>query len=241
MKLINGECIAELKTINAKSVDLILTDLPYGTTACKWDTVIPFDQMWAAIDHILKPNGCCIFTGCQPFTSLLITSRLDMFKYNLIWKKPQGVDPFMAKIRPLNNIEEIMIFAKGKTTYNPIRSKGKPYTVKAQVESRVIETINATIASPLRVNTGSRLPTRVLEFKQERGLHPTQKPVELMEYLIKTYSNEGEMVLDMTMGSGTTGVAAINTNRDFIGIELDGKYFDIASDRISDAEFDCDI
>lgn len=231
--LMQGDCLERMKEIPSGSVDMILTDPPYGTTACKWDSIIPLEPMWEQLKRIIKPNGAIVMTASQPFTSVLIVSNLKQYKYNWVYRKPQGVDPFMAKIRPLNDIEDIVVFGgKGKTIYNPQFEIGKPYTITRDKKTRLNQIVNAEFKETTTVNSGSRLPKRVLDFKQERGLHPTQKPVVLMEYLIKTYTNEGDMVLDFTMGSGSTGVAARNLGRKFIGIELDQGYFKIAKERI---------
>jgi site-specific DNA-methyltransferase (adenine-specific) len=158
---------------------------------------------------------------------------MAMFKYCWIWKKPQGVDPFMAKYRPLNNYEDVCVFSIGTTKYYPQMDSGKPYTVTRDRKSRNYEITATTMKQTTTVNAGFRYPTRIIEFNQERGLHPTQKPVALFEYLIKTYTNEGETVLDNCIGSGTTAIACMNTNRNFIGIEKEKKYFDIAKERIA--------
>lgn len=235
IRLMHGDCLELMAAIQDGSIDMVLTDPPYGTTACKWDAVIPFEPMWAQLKRIVKPNGAIVMTASQPFTTSLIASNMKMFKYCWVWKKPQGVDPFMAKVRPLNNVEDVVIFAKAKTVYNPQKTKGRPYKITRDKAPRVYESTGANMAPTTTVNTGDRLPTRVLYFNQERGHHPTQKPVALMEYLIKTYTNPGETVLDFTMGSGTTGVAAMNTGRGFVGIELDEAYFEIAQNRIYEA------
>jgi len=232
IELIQGDCLEKMKDIPDKSIDMILCDLPYGTTACKWDSVISFELMWEQLKRVIKPNGAIVMTAGQPFTTALINSNMKMFKYCWVWQKPQGVDPFMAKKRPLNNIEDIVVFYNKQPVYNPQKTKGKPYTINRDKKARKYEVAGVTMKPTTTVNTGDRLPTRILSFKQERGLHPTQKPVALMEYLIKTYTNEQETVLDFTMGSGTTGVACKNLNRNFIGIEQDDKYFEIAKKRI---------
>ena len=231
-RLMQGDCLDRMEEIESGSVGMVLADPPYGTTACKWDSVIPLEPMWEQLKRVIKPNGAIVMTASQPFTTTLISSNIKMFKYCWVWKKPQGVDPFMAKIRPLNNIEDVVVFAKTKTLYNPQKTKGKPYKIDRDKTLRVHEITGANMRPTTTVNVGDRLPTRVLDFKQERGYHPTQKPVALMEYLIKTYTNENELVLDFTMGSGTTGVACKNLGRKFIGIEMDDKYFDIASKRM---------
>jgi site-specific DNA-methyltransferase (adenine-specific) len=234
IELIHGDCLIAMKDIPDGSIDMILCDLPYGTTACKWDAIIPFEPLWEQYKRIIKDNGAIVLTASQPFTTNLIASNMDWFKYGLIWVKPQGVDPFMSKIRPLNNIEDVLVFCNGKTIYNPQKTKGKPYSITRDKKPRLKETSGVIMRETTTVNGGDRLPTRILEFKQEKGLHPTQKPVALFEYLIKTYTNENDMVLDNTMGSGTAGVACKNLNRNFIGIEKDPEYFKIAEKRINE-------
>ena len=224
-----------MKEIPSGSVDMVLTDPPYGTTACKWDSIIPLEPMWEQLKRVIKPNGAIVMTGSQPFTTILIASNMKMFKYCWVYQKPQGVDPFMSKKRPLNNVEDVLVFYKKQPYYNPQKVIGKPYIVVRDKSERDFRITDTVMRETKTVNNGDRLPTRVIKFNQERGLHPTQKPVALMEYLIKTYTNEGETVLDFTMGSGSTGVAAANTGRNFIGIELDKDYFNIALDRIEKA------
>lgn len=235
MILMQGDCLKMLRNVKSESVEMILTDPPYGTTACKWDSIIPLEPMWEQLKRIIKPNGAIVMTASQPFTTTLIASNMKMFKYCWVYRKPQGVDPFMAKKRPLNDIEDVVVFCKKSTTYNPQLNKGKAYKITRDKRGRLNELNNTVFKESTTINEGSRLPKRVLDFKQERGLHPTQKPTALMEYLIKTYTNEGETVLDFAMGSGTTGVACKNLNRKFIGIELDESYFEIARKRISEA------
>ena len=235
MRLINGDCLEAMKDIPDRSIDMILADLPYGTTDCKWDTIIPFAPLWEQYERAIKDDGAIVLTATQPFTTKLIESNFKRFRYNLIWEKPQGVDPFMAKKRPLNNVEDIVIFYKKQPTYNPQYEKGMPYRITRDKKDRNYEKTGTVMKETTTINEGVRLPKRIIRCKQERGLHPTQKPVALFEYLIKTYTNEGETVLDNTMGSGTTGVACKNLNRNFIGIELDEKYFEIARNRIESA------
>lgn len=235
INLMQGDCLERMKEIPDGSVDLILCDLPYGTTACKWDSVIPFEPLWEQYRRIAKKNAAIVLTASQPFTTALIASNMKMFRYCWVYQKPQGVDPFMAKKRPLNNIEDVVVFAEKQPTYNPQKTVGKPYKVVRDKKPRLHELTGQTLKQTETVNTGDRLPTRILYFNQQRGLHPTQKPVALMEYLIRTYTNEGDVVLDNCMGSGTTGVAAANTGRKFIGIEMDAGYFDIAKQRINEA------
>ena len=235
-KIICGDCLEVMKDIPDKSVDMILCDLPYGTTACKWDTVIPFEPLWEQYERIIKDNGAIVLTASQPFTTSLIASNMAMFKYCWIWKKPQGVDPFMAKYRPLNNYEDVCVFSIGTTKYYPQMDSGKPYTVTRDRKPRNYEITATTMKQTTTVNAGFRYPTRIIEFNQERGLHPTQKPVALFEYLIKTYTQPGEIVLDNCAGSGTTAVAALNTGRFFIGIEKEPKYVEIARKRVKQAQ-----
>ncbi len=233
--LVQGDCLKKMKAIPDGSIDMILTDPPYGTTACKWGSVINLDLMWKQLTRIIKDNGAIVMTASQPFTTMLIHSNIKNFKYCWVWEKPQGVDPFMAKHRPLNNVENVVVFSYGKCSYIPQLEKGDAYTVSRDKSSRKHELTGATMRPTTTINKGTRLPKRVLKFKQQKGLHPTQKPVPLMEYLIKTYTNEGDTILDFTMGSGSTGVACGQTNRRFIGIELDEEYFEIAQSRVYEA------
>lgn len=236
VELMLGDCLDKMRAIPAGSVDMVLADPPYGTTACKWDAVIDLGAMWAELKRIIKPNGAIVMTASQPFTTTLIASNIKQFKYCWVWEKPQGVDPFMAKVRPLNNVEDIVVFAQGKAPYNPQMDAGQPYRTVRDKAPRTHELTGQVMKRTETVNEGVRLPKRVLKFGRETGHHPTQKPVALMEYLIRTYTKEGETVLDFTMGSGTCGVACVNTGRNFIGIELDPDYFAIAERRIQEAQ-----
>ena len=233
-KLYNGGCLEVMKKIEDNSIDMIICDLPYGTTTCKWDTIIPFDPLWEQYNRIIKPNGAIALFGNEPFTSRLICSNLKGFKYRWDWNKkiPSGMS--YAKYRPMQQTEDICIFTKNgeKTIYNPQMSKrDKPIKSGGMKESDSAFTKNF---KPLNKTYEYKNPTTLIEFDKIRknSLHPTQKPVALLEYLIKTYTNEGETVLDNCMGSGSTGVACLNTNRKFIGIELDDDYFNIAKNRI---------
>lgn len=230
----NGDCLELMSDIDDKSIDMILCDLPYGTTACKWDTVIPFEPLWAHYKRIIKDNGAIVLTGSQPFTSALVMSNIKMFKYCWVWEKPQGADPFSAKYRPLNNIEDIVVFCLRTTSYYPQMEYGEPYDITRDKIPRYEATKNATMKRTRTVNAGSRYPKRIIRINQQRGLHPTQKPVALFEYLIKTYTNEGELVLDNCAGSGTTAIACLKTNRKYILIEQEKKYCDIANRRIAE-------
>lgn len=232
-KLFKGECLDVLSKLDDNSIDMILTDLPYGTTACAWDTIIPLDEMWSQFNRVTKDAGAMVFTAAQPFTAVLAHSNIKNFRYEWIWEKPQGTNPMNAKIMPLKSHENILVFYRKKPTYNPQMTKGKPYGGFSS-DSATIGEVYGKAKSKHRDNPeGTRYPKTVLRFKQEKGFHPTQKPIKLMEYLIQTYTNEGETVLDATMGSGTTGVAALNCQRNFVGIEMDQKYFDIAEERMS--------
>jgi len=243
MTLYKGDCLEVMRTIETGSVDAIITDPPYGTTACKWDSVIDFDLMWEQLNRIIKPNGAIVLFGSEPFSSALRMSNIKNYKYDWIWVKPNGSDPFQCRKRPMNNIEQISIFYSKQPLYNPQMIQSKMYKRKGGTEK--IEIFDCV--KDAEYKSDLRYPMRILEYKKpgqigsnaERKLnkfHPTQKPIALMEYLIKTYTNENETVLDFTMGSGSTGVAAKNLNRNFIGIEQDDKYFNIAEDRINKQE-----
>lgn len=215
-----------------------MCDLPYGTTACKWDSVIPFAPLWAAYKRICKPNAAIVLTASQPFTSLLICSNLESYKHSWVWDKGVGVNFMHVKRQPLKTTEDVVVFGFGTPSYHPqMTPKAKPTkkTNNVMGESSGYSVDSSDSKYVGRVYTES-YPKAILSFSSRaagaRGLHPTQKPVALMEYLIRTYTNAGETVLDNTMGSGTTGVACANTNRRFIGIERDPDYFKVAKDRI---------
>ena len=238
-----GDCLERMKEIPDGSVDLILTDPPYGTTACKWDSVIPLEPMWEQLKRIIKPNGAIVLFGSQPFTSVLVTSNLKMFKYDWVWDKKRVSNPMMAKKMPLKNYEIISVFYNKQPCYNPQptkKSTGAGLSNKGHNSSHKTQTTGDAVIHTKRDYTDVGYPKMLLSdikvmnnlTKDRSGIHPTQKPVALMEYLIKTYTNEKETVLDFTMGSGTTGVACSNTNRAFVGIERDAKYFDISAKRI---------
>ena len=230
-----GDCLEVMKSIPDGSIDAIITDPPYGTTACKWDSVIDFELMWEQLNRIVKPNGAIVLFGSEPFSSALRMSNIKNYKYDWIWKKPKGTGHLNAKRMPMNDFENISVFYKKQCTYNPQFTEGKPYKSKSGKSS--FEGYGKDNRKG-NDNNGKRYPKRLLEFNvvERNTLHSTQKPILLMEYLIKTYTNENETVLDFTMGSGSTGVAAKNLNRSFIGIELDDKYFEIAKERISKEE-----
>lgn len=235
--LMFGDCLERMKEIPDSSVDMILCDLPYGTTACKWDTIIPLDKLWGEYLRVAKPHVAIVLTASQPFTTMLISSNMRGFCYSWVWNKMFAANFVQAKRQPLKTHEDVLVFSKtGKMpVYYPIKTlRDKPI--------RKGKNTNETGAIPLVANTDysgkeytDKYPESIVTFScrdEHRGLHPTQKPVALMEYLIKTYTNEGDTVLDNTMGSGTTGVACKNTNRKFIGIEMDPTYYGIACGRI---------
>lgn len=235
--LYNGDCIEVMKKeIPDNSIDMVLCDLPYGSTACKWDIIIPFADLWDQYNRICKPNAAMVFTAAQPFSSLLGASNIENLRYEWIWQKPQGTNPLNAKVMPLKDHENILVFYRKKPIYNPQMWKSTPYGGFYSDSKGLGEVYGDSTKSIHKGSPdGARYPKTVLQFPQETGLHPTQKPVTLMEYMIKTYTNPGQVVLDNTMGSGTTGVAAINTGRNFIGIELDAGYFKTAQQRIKRA------
>lgn len=238
--LLRGDCLELMKTIPDKSVDMVLTDPPYGTTACKWDIIIPFEPMWSELKRITKDNGAICLFGSEPFSSRLRTSNLKMFKYDWIWEKDNGTNFLNTKFQPFKVHEVISVFSSmassfsknGNMSYFPQKTFGHK-TYKG-INKKSSLTYHSCPDNYFTENTdGSRHPRSCLKFNAERGMHPTQKPVALLEYLIKTYTVEGETVLDFTMGSGSTGVACKSLNRKFIGIEKDEKYFEIAKQRIA--------
>lgn len=233
-----GDCLELMKDIPDKSVDMILCDLPYGTTVCSWDTVISFETMWNRIHHVIKPNAAVLLFGTEPFSSKLRCSNITDYKYDLYWVKEKPTNFLQLKKRFGKTTENICVFYKQQPTYNP-----QKYKVEKLVSNKPKQKNNSSITSAIGFKNikpykddGTRYPNDVLRFNREKlgsTLHPTQKPVELLEFLIKSFTNENETVLDFTMGSGSTGIACINTNRNFIGIELDKEYFKIAQDRIN--------
>ena len=238
--LFQGDCIELMNNICEESIDLILCDLPYGKTNCTWDIIIPFESLWKQYNRIIKPNGVIALFGIEPFSSLLRVSNIKDYKYDWIWKKPKGTGFLNAQKQPLRDVEIISIFYKNQCTYNPQLAKGTPYKGKSGKTVKINNKGDTTYGKFFNGqgyrndNDGFRYPKQVIEFGvvERNTLHPTQKPVELLEYLIKTYTNEEETVLDNCMGSGSTGVACVNTNRKFIGIELNEEYFNTAKQRI---------
>lgn len=249
VRVANGDCLEVMRDIPDKCVDMVLADPPYGTTACKWDSVIPFEPMWEALRRVTKPRAAIVMTASQPFTSALVMSNVSMFKYEWIWVKNRPTGGQHSKNRPMSKHENILVFSSApmghasllgdaRMCYYPqgVIATGKTKTVKAKgFHGNHIGARPNQVGNTYEVFTG--FPHTVLEVaKEEQHVHPTQKPVSLMEYLIKTYTNENDVVLDFTMGSGTTGVACVNLNRRFIGIEKDASYYEIAKKRITEAQ-----
>tara|TARA_R110000782_G_scaffold132271_1_gene224215 strand:+ start:256 stop:990 length:735 start_codon:yes stop_codon:yes gene_type:complete len=233
IQLIQGDCLTEMQKIQSCSVDAIITDPPYGTTACKWDSVIDFDLMWEQLNRIIKPNGAIVLFGSEPFSSALRMSNIKNYKYDWYWKKNKKTNFLNSRKMPMGQIETISVFFdKLGNTYNPIMQKRTSQKAGNKKYGKT-EVYGKQDAEYKDNQSDFILPSHLIEINTERGLHPTQKPVALMEYLIKTYTNENETVLDFTMGSGSTGVAAKNLNRSFIGIEQDPNYFKIAEERIN--------
>ena len=241
--LMQGDTLERMKDVRDGTVNLILCDLPFGTTSCSWDIIIPFNALWDAYRRVLAPGGCVLLFGNQPFTSLLILSNLVWYKQALVWNKNKCGSPGLAKIRPMQVHEDIIVFAPGRTVYNPQMEAGEPYARKTEKPEGYVGRVNnhGYGMKPRNgfTNEGTRYPKSIInisrDFSAQQQIHPAQKPVPLLEYLIKTYSNEGDTVMDNTMGSGSTGVAARNTNRNFIGIEKDPVFFNIAAQRVNAA------
>jgi len=240
--LILGDCLEKMKDIPDKSVDMALTDPPYGTTACKWDVVIPFEPMWVELKRIIKPNGAICLFGSEPFSSNLRVSNLSNFKYDWVWQKDKATNHLNAKKQPMRRNEIISVFYEKQCLYQPQLVKKNPENIRPPTTKRKqAENYGKMTAESVRtIPVDMSYPNETLKFRgcfgdKGKSLHPTQKPVDLLEYLIKTYTLEGETVLDFTMGSGSTGVACKNLNRNFIGIEKNETYFNIAKKRIEDA------
>lgn len=238
--LMPGDCLDLMPWIADGSVDMVLCDLPYGTTQNKWDAVIPFDRLWAEYRRVCKPNAAIVLTSAQPFTSALVMSAPELFKYQWVWNKSKVTGVLNAKKQPLRNHEDVLVFYGAQPTYNPqglesclkLSSTGVSSGKSSDNYGAIVQTETGKY-----VQTATGYPRSVLQIPSEGStIHPTQKPVALMEYLIRTYTNPGDTVLDNTMGSGTTGVAAVNTGRNFIGIERDPEYFRIAEQRIQEAQ-----
>lgn len=234
-----GDCLQLMKEIPDSSVDMILCDLPYEKSVCDWDKILPMNILWQEYNRVIKDNGAIILFGSEPFSSKLRLSNLKMYRYDWKWNKLNHSNPLLAKKQPLRVYEDILVFYKKQPIYNPQMKQGKPYK-KDYGYDKHNNSINGVVMKDNDNETGLRYPINIIEFPMSRNnqerLHPCQKPITLLEYLIKTYTNEKEVVLDNCMGSGSTGVACINTNRSFIGIELDQKYFEIAKERIENAK-----
>ena len=242
-EILLGDCLELMKDIPNGSIDMILCDLPYGTTACKWDTIIPFDKLWEQYERIIKDNGAIVLTASQPFTSALVMSNIKNFKYEWIWEKAVGSNFAVAKYQPLKEHENVLVFAKNKTIYNPIKEPRKGGGSKRLVNGYKSDGTSSEVYGGLQsVRKGKeydelKYPSSVQYFnnrEKSRGFHPTQKPVSLFEYLIKTYTNECDLVLDNCAGSGTTAIACLNTKRQFIVMEKEQKYYDIILKRVAD-------
>ena len=235
-RIYNEDCLEGMKRIPDGSIDMILCDLPYGTTACKWDTVIPFEPLWEQYNRIIKDNGAIVLTASQPFTSNLVMSNPKMFKYEWIWNKTRPTGSMLAKKRPLKEHECILVFYKKQPTYNPQMTKAERIVEKERIVNK--GEVNGNVRLKRKFDNGGLAYPRSIQVfanPNHNSLHPTQKPVELFEYLIKTYTAEGEIVLDNCIGSGTTAIACINTNRNYIGFELDKHYCEVAKERVRKA------
>jgi len=242
-KILNEDCLDAMNIIPNESIDMILCDLPYGTTACKWDTIIPFDKLWEQYERIIKPNGAIVLTSAQPFTSALVMSNPKLFKYEWIWNKKRVTAPMLAKKQPLRQHESILVFYKKQCCYNyqpTIKNTSKSFSKKEMFDGKG-EVYGGMKRSGTRNENEIGYPKSILNdipvitnMSSEKFLHPTQKPIALFEYLIKTYTNENELVLDNCAGSGTTAIACLNTNRKFIVIEKEKKYYEMILKRVGE-------
>ena len=233
-----GDCLELMKDLPDKSIDAIICDLPYGTTDCKWDVIIPFDRLWSEYERVIKDNGVIVLFGNEPFSSVLRTSNLKLYRYDWIWEKTKATGFQNSKIQPMRKYENLSVFYKHKPTYNP-QGLIKKENITSNVRSGNIKNEHSfnTYKGKKPVAEYTNYPVNIVKFKNASGkghLHPTMKPLSLIEYMIRTYTNEGDMVLDNTMGSGTTGVACIKTNRNFIGMELDETYYNLAKKRVEE-------
>jgi site-specific DNA-methyltransferase (adenine-specific) len=244
-EILLGDCLELMKDIPNGSIDMIFCDLPYGMTACKWDTILPFDKLWEQYERIIKPNGAIVLTASQPFTSALVMSNPDWFRYSLVWDKMQGSNPFEATKRPLKSHEDILIFYKKQPNFNPQKTKALPKNMRDRVKNS-FKGVEDGVYGKMKPfvsekDENERYPLSVFyhssqaeELHKDKRLHPTQKPIALCEYLIKTYTNEGDLILDNCAGSGTTGIACLNTKRQFILMEQDPNYFEKIKKRVGD-------
>jgi len=237
-QLLQGDCLELMKEIPAGSVDMVLCDLPYGTTRCRWDVQIPFDKLWEQYNRVVKENGAVVLFAAEPFASLLRLSNIKNYKYDWVWDKVKGTGFLNAKKQPMRNHEHLCVFYRKQCLYNPQKTTG--HVKKQSYRPAYLQTpVYGTMRNGNSYSSTERYPRSIQIFStdtQRSALHPTQKPVALLEYMIRTYTNPGDTVLDNCMGSGSTGVACVNTGRNFIGMELDPKYFGIAQSRIKEAE-----
>jgi site-specific DNA-methyltransferase (adenine-specific) len=234
-KIILGECIEEMKKIEKESIDMILCDLPYGTTQGSWDSIIPFKELWEQYERIIKLNGAIVLTAAQPFTSSLVMSNIKLFRYSLVWEKSKSTGYLNSKKMPMRAHEDILVFYKKLPTYNPQMVQGTPYD--KGIAHRPTEVYSEQKGQiHVKNENGLRYPRSVQYFKtaesEGKVYHPTQKPISMFEWLIKTYSNENDMILDNCLGAGTTAIAALRTNRKYIGIEINQEYYDISNERL---------
>lgn len=242
IELMLGDCLKLMNRIEDRSVDMVLCDLPYGTTACKWDSVIPFEPLWSHYNRVIKPEGVIVLFAAQPFTSALVMSNPKAFKHEWVWDKVLKTGHLNAKKAPMPRTESIVVFGQGKIPYFPQMEKGQPQHAEGKRTKKPAGAYGGQSTTYVeKAGNDEKYPSNVVVFQKvhpSKTVHPTQKPVALLEYLIQTYSKKGQIVLDNTMGSGSTGVACVNTGRDFIGIEMDSTYFEIAEARIYDAELE---
>ena len=240
-EILLGDCLELMKDIPSGSIDMILCDLPYGTTACKWDTIIPFEPLWREYERLIKPNGAIVLFSAQPFTTKLIGSNIELFKYNWVWVKDKGANFGVAKYRPINIVEDVCVFYSGVANYYPQKYDAGYKKNKGGKNTQIKGVYGQNGFKWSYDDSTMQFPKSTLFFatpkhndEQNGSLHPTQKPVALFEYLIKTYTNEGDLILDNCAGSGTTAIACLNTNRQFIVMEKEQKYYDIILKRVAD-------
>ena len=242
-KIYNEDCLIGMDKIDDKSIDMILCDLPYGTTKCKWDIVIPFDKLWKQYKRVIKDNGAILLFGKQPFTSDLVNSNRDMYRYELIWEKTRAGNSMQVKKQPSAIHENIEVFYKKQPTYNDLKFKvdEKYMDKRKSIRDSFYKSEHYSGVMKRKADDGMRHPQSILPFNSvwHTGMHPTEKPVELFEWLIKSYTNEGDIVLDNCIGSGTTAIACINTNRNYIGFEKENNYYEMCLERINANELDC--